>query len=196
MAAKDLIERLTEFARRHPTDAVLGEMQRAAGVADRNLAFDDPSYSDAGVRSHFTATAWLMNPERTHVALTHHRKFHKWIQLGGHYESTDPTIAATATREGFEESGLPVTLLSDRVVDIDIHVVPARPNEPEHRHYDVRFVLETPMQPLNPPAHENKDVRWVPIAELETFTTEESVLRLRDRALAMVAASGPTLAPT
>lgn len=33
---------------------------------------------------HFTASAFLLNKELTHVLLMHHAKLDKWMQLGGH----------------------------------------------------------------------------------------------------------------
>ena len=37
---------------------------------------------------------------------------------------------------GEEESGLPVTLLSDEIFDIDVHAIPARKDDPAHEHFD------------------------------------------------------------
>ena len=92
-------------------------------------------------RGHITGSAWLVNGAGTHVLLTHHRKLKMWLQLGGHSDG-DPDTAAVALREAREESGLGVRLLSKALFDVDVHLIPARKEDPEHHHYDVRFVMQ------------------------------------------------------
>ena len=41
------------------------------------------------------------------MLLTLHRKVGRWLQLGGHCEPADTTLAGAALREATEESGLP-----------------------------------------------------------------------------------------
>ena len=134
---------------------------------------------------HITGSALVLNPERSALLLTLHPKFGRWLQLGGHADGeTDPL--AVACREAQEECGIEVTPLSTEPVDLDIHAIPARGDEPSHYHYDVRFVLaaETSDTVVS---NESLALRWVPISELTSFTQEESILRL-------VAKSRPWLA--
>ena len=92
------------------------------------------------VPGHITGSAWVLDPTRERVLLTHHRKLDIWVQLGGHSDGeTDPAKVALA--EATEESGLEVELLAPEIFDIDIHEIPARGDEPAHLHYDVRFAL-------------------------------------------------------
>jgi 8-oxo-dGTP pyrophosphatase MutT (NUDIX family) len=91
---------------------------------------------------HITGSAWIVDRGRTHALLTHHRKLNKWLQLGGHADG-DPDILRVALREAREESNLDaIRPVSEDIFDVDIHVIPARGAEPEHLHYDVRFLLE------------------------------------------------------
>ena len=54
----------------------------------------------------------------------------------------------------------------------------ARPGEPAHEHFDVRFAFEAdPGEPLVVSA-ESKDVAWVRLAALADYGADESVLRL------------------
>jgi 8-oxo-dGTP pyrophosphatase MutT (NUDIX family) len=48
---------------------------------------------------HLTASAWVVNPAKTHVMLTHHRKFNCWLQLGGHVDEGDESLLTAALRE-------------------------------------------------------------------------------------------------
>ena len=127
---------------------------------------------------HVTASAWVIDPDGKLSLLTHHRKLDKWLQLGGHADG-DPDVFAVALREVREESGLDsVHPLSKAVFDVDIHQIPARRSEPEHLHYDVRFLaVADPLEPLRP-SDESHELRWLPMHRIEDWTTEESVLRM------------------
>lgn len=127
---------------------------------------------------HITASALIVNKQRTHTLLTHHHKLEKWLQLGGHSDG-DPDPLNVAMREAEEESGLKeVKPVSNSIFDVDVHAIPARKNEPEHFHYDIRFLFEADdSQPLIISA-ESKDLAWIPLNEIEKYTTEESMLRM------------------
>lgn len=134
---------------------------------------------------HVTGSALVLNRERSALLLTLHAKLDRWLQLGGHADGeTDPL--AVACREAQEEGGIAVTPLSVEPVDLDIHAIPARGEEPSHYHYDVRFVLAAETSDLIV-SRESLALRWVPINKLTSFTQEESILRL-------VAKSRPWLA--
>ncbi|MBI4908351.1 MAG: methyltransferase domain-containing protein [Acidobacteria bacterium] len=127
---------------------------------------------------HITGSAWVLDRDRTHTLLTHHGKLDKWLQLGGHSDGDSNTLRV-ALREATEESGLQgIRPISTAIFDIDIHLIPARKRDPEHYHYDVRFLLEADRsQPLRM-TDESKDLQWVPLVEVEQLTQEESVLRM------------------
>jgi 8-oxo-dGTP pyrophosphatase MutT (NUDIX family) len=139
-------------------------------------------HSDCFERSlligHITASALIINKERTHTLLTHHHKLEKWLQLGGHSDG-DPDPLSVALREAEEESGLKsVKPVSEAIFDVDVHPIPARRHEPDHFHYDIRFLFEADdSEPLTI-SSESKDLAWVPLKEIENYTTEESILRM------------------
>lgn len=56
---------------------------------------------------HLTASTFVLSPDLRHVLLCYHRKGRFWVQLGGHVEPDDVSVAAGAAREAHEESGLP-----------------------------------------------------------------------------------------
>ena len=91
---------------------------------------------------HFTGSAWLVSDDGRCVLLTHHRKLGMWLQLGGHADG-DADLASVALREAGEESGLGGLRVERDIFDLDRHQIPARGNEPEPWHYDVRFVVRT-----------------------------------------------------
>jgi 8-oxo-dGTP pyrophosphatase MutT (NUDIX family) len=127
---------------------------------------------------HVTASAWIVDPARTRALLAHHRKLGKWLQLGGHVDG-DPDVRRAALREAREESGLTsLRFVSSGIYDLDVHPIPARPGEPAHDHYDVRFALEAdPTEPLVTSA-ESHGLAWIALGDLPSYGADESVLRL------------------
>ena len=82
----------------------------------RNL-FDD---------GHFTASVFVVNPERTKVLLMHHIKLGKWQQFGGHADG-EYNLVNVAKRELEEEAGIQekdIHIDSD-ILEIDIQHIPA-----------------------------------------------------------------------
>ena len=137
---------------------------------------------------HLTAAALLIDAEHRRVLLTHHRKLGRWLQLGGHCDG-DGNLAAAALREGIEESGIPDLRIDPRPFDLDVHTIPARPargtrpQEPEHLHLDVRFLVYAPPGAVPRISDESLELAWVGPGELPRYSDEPSVTRLFRRAL-------------
>src|SRR5690606_34812968 len=101
----------------------------------------DPTRRDRPV-AHITASAVVVNSELDKVLLCLHGRIGKWVQLGGHCEDEDLTLAAAALREATEESGIDGLVIHPEPIDLDIHPVNCRYG-PSH-HYDVRFAVLAP----------------------------------------------------
>ncbi|MFY7786395.1 MAG: NUDIX hydrolase [Thermoflexibacteraceae bacterium] len=118
-------------------------------------------------KAHLTASAWIVNPAKTHALLIFHRKLNKWLQVGGHVESTDENLQSAALREAQEETHLKdLRLVSSTMFDIDIHLIPARHDTPAHYHHDFRFLLEAEQSVISVIPAEVLDLQWFPIKEL------------------------------
>jgi 8-oxo-dGTP pyrophosphatase MutT (NUDIX family) len=135
---------------------------------------------------HFTASCYIVDGSGL-LLLHHHRRLNRWLQMGGHVEG-DELPALTALREGSEESGLrDLVLIGDAIFDLDIHGIPAAKGEPDHDHYDVRYVART----ASPHAiaidrAESNDLAWVTLgraAELMPGSESQRVLRKIERLL-------------
>ena len=134
---------------------------------------------------HFTGSAWLVSADGAHVLLTHHRKLGRWLQLGGHADG-DPDLAAVALREAEEESGLAGLVLEPGIFDLDRHRIPARGEEPEHWHYDVRYVIRATDERFAI-SEESLALAWRPIAPIaDDPSADESLRRMAGKWLSRV----------
>ena len=166
------LQALARYADRHPDEHA---------CTSRYIDFVK-GYADCFERSleigHITAAAWILDRAGDRVLLTHHRKLDRWLQLGGHVDGS-PDVLAAASREACEESGIPsLEPVSAEIFDLDIHPIPARGEEPEHLHYDARFLFRATRCENFTVSDESHDLAWVPIGQLGEYTEEESIHRM------------------
>ncbi len=169
-----LIHLLKKYA---PTDIDEQHMRRKAiQFVEQNENCFDRALSIG----HVTGSAWLVNKSLTHVFFTHHKKLNRWFQPGGHSDGNANSMAV-AMREASEESGIEdvyIQPLSDEIFDLDIHTIPARKNEPEHLHYDIRFILEAEMGQALKISDESHEIAWISVNDIPNYTTEISITRM------------------
>ncbi|MBB1242798.1 NUDIX domain-containing protein [Streptomyces durbertensis] len=127
---------------------------------------------------HLTASALVIDPAGERVLLTLHRKLEMWLQMGGHCEPEDGTLAAAALREATEESGIGgLTLLPGGPVRLDRHSTPCAV------HLDVQYAALAPPGAAESVSEESLELRWyryadaADLAELAAVA-DDSVLRL------------------
>lgn len=140
-------------------------------------------YERTHLPGHITGSSWIVDPGKSKALLVHHAKLNKWMQPGGHADG-DENILRVALKEAEEETGLQrLKIISGAPFDIDIHVIPQRKDFPEHFHFDVRFLLEADPDDLIQVSEESHDVKWIDLTELEQYTQDRSVLRMKDKLL-------------
>ena len=126
---------------------------------------------------HFTGSAWVLSPDGEQALLMHHRKLDLWLQVGGHADG-NPDLSAVALREAVEETGIDtLQLVLEQTFDVDVHAIPARKDEPQHNHYDVRYLLQSPVWELSP-NHESLDLDWFSPDEIMDMTDNQSIHRM------------------
>ncbi|WP_454728614.1 NUDIX hydrolase [Cellulosimicrobium protaetiae] len=200
LLARDALARLDRW---EPVD------ERQAALAAEYRAFvrgDDDSgpRADAvrrdGGPQHLTASCFVLSPDLDRVLLCFHRKGQFWVQVGGHTEPGDTTLAGAAYREAREESGLddlvpfdpdpgPSADLGDGPGAGHQDVVPAAPVD-VHRHdlaaafgtcrthWDVGFVAFADPDVRTAVSDESEDVAWFPVDALPAGTPDDFPVRL------------------
>jgi 8-oxo-dGTP pyrophosphatase MutT (NUDIX family) len=134
---------------------------------------------------HITGSSFIVSDDFRHTLLVHHAKLNRWLQPGGHADG-DPNVAGVALREANEETGLKnISLLHPAIFDLDIHVIPARKDFPQHEHYDVRYLFGASMDEQVVVSEESHDVKWVLLTDLEKFNDEPALLRMREKLAAI-----------
>jgi 8-oxo-dGTP pyrophosphatase MutT (NUDIX family) len=101
-----------------------GEQRALRDLFLTHLRAHPDGLSRACTTGHLTASAAVLDPARRRVLLTLHGKLGRWLQLGGHCEPGDATLAEAALREATEESAIAGLVLCDGPVGLDLHAVP------------------------------------------------------------------------
>lgn len=118
-------------------------------------------------KDHITASVLVIDEEHRNVLLTHHRKFDKWLQLGGHW--MDGLIAEEVFNggirevfeEGYDNKPVPFKILNDgKPLDLDVHIAG------NDNHYDICFIVEINKSIPFTVSSESKTLAWVDIHEI------------------------------
>lgn len=177
----DIANTISSYLDAYPTDA-----ESFAALLEVARASDLPLASRTTTPGHVTCGVVVVTPDRQ-VLQVLHRPLGRWLLPGGHIEPEDDSLLETALRELDEEAGIgpdEVIPVLARPVDLHAHVIPPNPVkvEPEHTHYDFRFLVavdqvvasESTHEPVShdddddelPLAGETDGFRWIPLIEL------------------------------
>jgi len=97
----------------------------------------------------------------------------------------DEELATLAELRPEEETGLADLALEPGIYDLDRHLIPARKQDPEHWHYDVRFVVRAGEDEAFVVSEESHALAWRPVREIaDDPAIDESVRRLARKWLA------------
>lgn len=136
---------------------------------------------------HFTTgVVVLTDTKPTRALLVHHRKYGTWLQPGGHVESDENPIEA-GIREVQEETGLDVAAYMPSMQFVDDKAssitppnyileerIDARPDEAEHYHIDLIYVVRIPEQTVAHNIEESHDIGWFTFEELDNLKLFEN----------------------
>ena len=144
------------------------------------LAFLDKNpdaFYRTNLLAHMTASAWVVNPQRSKALMVYHRLYDSWSWTGGHADGEEDLLAV-ALREVREETGVqrlrPVTeeIYSLEVLTVDGHEKRGQ-YVPSHLHLNLTYLLEAEEeQPLRVCEAENSGVAWFSLADALSASTE------------------------
>jgi len=174
-------ENLLQLLQRYKTPFL---EEAAMVMRTRHFVMSHGNCFDRSLKSgHVTGSSWVVNPNRTHVLMLHHRKLDLWLQLGGHADgNTD--IHDVVLKETSEESGISlkdIKLLSNDIFDVDIHTIYANQYDARHEHYDIRFLLEIDDALAIPGNDESHQIGWVSLDRVSQFNNFRSLYRMTQK---------------
>ncbi|MFF0343861.1 NUDIX hydrolase [Kribbella sp. NPDC004875] len=129
---------------------------------------------------HVTASALLVDGAGQNTLLTLHKTVGRWLQLGGHCEPADATLAGAALREATEESGLTDLTVSAEPLQLSRHLIEAGGCAGAY-HLDVQFLVTASTNTAYVVSEESHDLAWFPLDALPAGT-DPSVQALAVRA--------------
>lgn len=136
---------------------------------DALLASRDDPFDRADLEpGHFTASGYVLSPDACSVLLIYHRRLARWLQPGGHVETADATTVDAARREVHEETGVhPERLewVEERLLDVDVHPIPASASVAAHEHFDLRFLFRAGTRETRH-GSDAAATRWTPLESL------------------------------
>lgn len=127
--------------------------------------------------AHMTASAWVVNRERTRVLMAYHNIYDSWSWLGGHADG-EADLLAVALREVREESGISqVHPVSDEIFSLEVLTVDGHVKRgtyvSSHLHLNVTYLLEASEEEcLHKKPDENSDVAWFGLQEAVEASSE------------------------
>lgn len=131
--------------------------------------------------AHFTASAWVVSPDRQQVLLVYHNLYQSWSWMGGHADG-DTDLLAVARREVQEECGLKrLDLLLPEIFSLEILTVDGHNKHgqyvPSHLHLNVTYLFEAdPGDALASKPDENSGVGWFALSQLAQAVSEPWML--------------------
>lgn len=188
MHRQPLLELLERYLARNPEERIAVDHVRQFVRANPDC------FERSCVDGHLTASAWIVSHDHRQFLLAHHRKLGRWLQLGGHADG-DTDLVAVALREAREESGMDDlgVVQPDGLalpLDLDVHRIPAREEEAEHLHHDLRFLLVAAGDQQLRISRESTDLRWFARERAAELLGDESLLRLARKAELLLASAG------
>ena len=126
--------------------------------------------------AHMTASAWIVNRERTKALMVYHRIYNSWSWTGGHADG-ETDLLSVAIREAEEETGVHAKPVSEDVYSLEVLTVDGHEKRGEyvssHLHMNVTYLIEADEHDtLTVCEDENSDVRWFTLSGALEASTE------------------------
>lgn len=140
---------------------------------------------------HFTASAFVFNPDRTRVLMAHHNIYNSWGWMGGHADG-DPELFNVAKKELMEEAGLPeANAIQEDIISLDILPVIGHMKNGKyvaaHLHFNVTYIFEVGDEAtFQAKLDENSEVGWIELGEVAEKCTEAHMIPIYEKIIEKV----------
>lgn len=127
--------------------------------------------------SHFTTSAWVVDPSKTQTLMVYHNIYNSWSWIGGHADG-DTNLTRVTMRELKEETGLQeARLISDDIFSCEVLTVNGHWKRgeyvPSHLHLNITYLFEAdPSASLHIAPDENSGVSWFDLDEIPNISKE------------------------
>lgn len=127
--------------------------------------------------AHISASAWVVNEDKSKVLMAYHNIYNSWSWLGGHADGEEDLLTV-ALKEVQEESGIGyVTPVSEEIYSLEILTVDGHQKNgayvSSHLHLNVTYLLQADEhQPLVIKSDENSQVGWFTLDKAIEISTE------------------------
>lgn len=138
---------------------------------------NENAFSRENTVAHITASAWVVNKDRSKVLMVYHNIYNSWSWLGGHADG-ETDLLSVAIREVKEEAGIsnvrPVSeeIFSLESLTVDGHVKKGN-YVSSHLHLNITYLLEADSEEqVSVKADENSGVMWFSLEDALEKSTE------------------------
>ena len=131
---------------------------------------NDDAFLRDNVVAHMTASAWVVDKDRSKVLMVYHNIYHSWSWTGGHADGEEDLLAV-AIKEAQEETGVKeIQTVDDTIFSIEMLTVDGHEKRgryvPSHLHLNVTYLLEADeAEVLRIKPDENSGVKWFALEE-------------------------------
>ena len=126
---------------------------------------NDNAFLRENVVAHMTASAWVVNKDRSKVLMVYHNIYKSWSWLGGHADG-ETDLLSVAVREVKEEAGISnVTPVSKDIFSVESLTVDGHWKNGKyvssHLHFNATYLLEADSEEaVSIKVDENSGVAW------------------------------------
>ena len=120
--------------------------ERDKGIILNLLKTQPDIFERSNLIAHMTASAWVVNKDRSKIFLAYHNIYDSWAWLGGHADG-EKDLLKVALKEVGEESGVKnIRPVSEDILSVEILTVDGHKKKgiyvPSHLHLNVTYLIE------------------------------------------------------
>ena len=141
------------------------------------ISNNENAFSRENTVAHITASAWVVNKDRSKVLMVYHNIYNSWSWMGGHADG-ETDLLSVAIREVKEEAGISnVRPVSEEIFSLESLTVDGHVKRgsyvSSHLHLNVTYLLEADSEEhVSVKEDENSGVAWFSPEEALKKSTE------------------------